>query len=121
MKKVLLVEDDPFLSEIYITKLKNAGFLTDLAIDGRDALLKVDKFKPNLLLLDIVLPKLDGWAVLRKLRKEKKVGRMKIVILSNLGEREDIRKGEDLGISGYLIKARHTPSEVVEAVKKLLE
>ena len=120
MKKVLLVEDDPFLSDIYITKLKQSGFAVDLAIDGKDALRKLRRGLPDLLLLDIVLPKLDGWSVLDKIRKEGGLGNMKVVILSNLGQREDVRKGEKFGISGYLIKARHTPSEVIEEIKKLL-
>jgi DNA-binding response OmpR family regulator len=125
MKKILLVEDDPLLIDIYQKKLKDSGFEVEVAKDGEKAL---EIFKENefdLMLLDIVLPKIDGWKILeeiRKMKEEKKdLEKMKILIWSNLGEKEDIKKGLSLGATSYLIKANFTPSEVVKEIEKLLK
>jgi DNA-binding response OmpR family regulator len=125
MKKILLVEDDPFLIDIYQKKLKDSGFKVEVAKDGEKALEILKEKNFDLMLLDIVLPRIDGWKILEELRemkKEKKdLEKMKIVIWSNLGEKEDIKKGLSLGATSYLIKANFTPSEVVREIEKLLK
>jgi DNA-binding response OmpR family regulator len=125
MKKILLVEDDPFLIDIYQKKLRDSGFEVEVAKDGEKALETLKEKNFDLMLLDIVLPKIDGWKILEELRemkKEKKdLEKMKIVIWSNLGEKEDIKKGLSLGATSYLIKANFTPSEVVREIEKLLK
>jgi DNA-binding response OmpR family regulator len=125
MKKILLVEDDPFLIDIYQKKLKDSGFKVEVAKDGEKALEVLKEKNFDLMLLDIVLPKIDGWKILeeiREMKKEKKdLEKMKIVIWSNLGEKEDIKKGLSLGATSYLIKANFTPSEVVREIEKLLK
>ena len=121
MKQILLVEDDPFLIDIYTTKLKDSGFLVEVASDGEQALAKVKEKKPDLVILDIVLPKVDGWEILRKIKSESKIEDLKIIILSNLGQKEEVEKGIALGVSKYLVKAHYTPSEVAEEVKKILK
>ena len=125
MKKILLVEDDPFLIDIYQKKLKDSGFKVEVAKDGEKALEILKEKNFDLMLLDIVLPKIDGWKILEELRemkKEKKdLEKMKILIWSNLGEKEDIKKGLSLGATSYLIKANFTPSEVVREIEKLLK
>jgi DNA-binding response OmpR family regulator len=125
MKKILLVEDDPFLIDIYQKKLKDSGFKVEVANDGEKALEVLKEKNFDLMLLDIVLPKIDGWKILeeiREMKKEKKdLEKMKIVIWSNLGEKEDIKKGLSLGATSYLIKANFTPSEVVREIEKLLK
>jgi DNA-binding response OmpR family regulator len=125
MKKILLVEDDPFLIDIYQKKLKDSGFKVEVAKDGEKALEILKEKSFDLMLLDIVLPKIDGWKILeeiKEMKKEKKdLEKMKIVIWSNLGEKEDIRKGLSLGATSYLIKANFTPSEVVREIEKLLK
>jgi len=125
MKKILLVEDDPFLIDIYQKKLKDSGFKVEVAKDGEKALEIVKEKNFDLMLLDIVLPKIDGWKILeeiREMKKEKKgLEKMKIVIWSNLGEKEDVKKGFSLGAASYLIKANFTPSEVVREIEKLLK
>jgi DNA-binding response OmpR family regulator len=125
MKKILLVEDDPFLIDIYQKKLKNSAFEVDVANDGEKVLEILKEKNFDLMLLDIVLPKIDGWKALEeigKMKKEKKdLEKMKIVIWSNLGEKEDIKKGLSLGATSYLIKANFTPSEVVKEIEKLLK
>ena len=121
MKSILLVEDDPFLVEIYTTKFKEAGFSVAVATDGKESLKKMKEKVPDLLLLDIVLPDLNGWEVLGEIKKDDKLNNLKIVILSNLGEKDEVEKGLKLGVKKYLVKARYTPSEVVEEVKKILK
>ena len=121
MKKILLIEDDPFLVEIYSTKLKEAGFSVVVAGDGDGGLKKMKEGVPDLLLLDIVLPGLNGWEILRDIEEDKNLSNLKIVILSNLGEKEEVEKGLKLGAVRYLVKAHYTPSEVVEEIKKILK
>ena len=120
MKKILLVEDDPFLIEIYSTKLKEAGFEVEKAEDGDTALRKIKELLPDLVLLDVVLPNFNGWEILRKIKSDKTTSEVKVVILSNLGEKEEIEKGMELGALKYLVKAHYTPSEVITEVKKIL-
>ncbi len=121
MKKILLIEDDPFLVEIYSTKLKEAGFSVIVAGDGDEGLKRMREEAPDLLLLDIVLPGLNGWEILRDIKRDNKLGNLKIVILSNLGEKEEVEKGLKLGAVRYLVKAHYTPSEVVEEIRKIFK
>ena len=131
MKTILLVEDDPFLIDIYSTKLLESGFKTEVVQNGQEALKKIKErnlnsqrkksFWPDLLVLDIVLPKADGWQVLQEIKKDHKLKDLKIVIFTNLGQKEEIKKGLALGATKYLIKAHYTPSELVEEIKKILK
>lgn len=118
MKKILLVEDDPFLIDIYTTKLGQENFKVFVANDGDKALELVTKEKPDLVLLDIVLPNKDGWQILKEIKKKNK--EIKVVILSNLGQKEEVEKGLNLGAENYLIKSNFTPSEVIEEIKKII-
>lgn len=121
MKKILLIEDDPLLVDIYTTKFKEAGFELEVAADGEEGLKKIRDEKPDLVLLDIVLPQFDGWEVLRKVKTDKALKGIKVVVLSNLGQKSEVEKGLKLGAAKYLIKAHYTPSEVVKEVKKVLK
>jgi DNA-binding response OmpR family regulator len=120
MKNILLVEDDPFLIDIYTTKFKKAGFKVEVASDGKDALRKLNEERFDLLVLDIVLPKIDGWEILEKIKNEK-LKDLKVVVLSNLGQKGEVEKGLKLGATKYLIKAHYTPSEVVAEIKEILK
>jgi DNA-binding response OmpR family regulator len=120
MKKILLVEDDPLVSDIYKTKLEKEGFKVSLARDSESALNKMKEERPDLLLLDIVLPGAEGWEVLEKMRRDEGVKGIKVVIISNLSQKKEIEKGLSLGAIKYLIKANYTPSEVVKEIKKIL-
>jgi DNA-binding response OmpR family regulator len=120
MKKILLVEDDPMLQDIYLTKLKEVGFDVSLASDGEKVIPELERAKPELMLLDIVLPLKDGWEVLAEVRKDPRWNSVRIVVLSNIGEASDVEKGFALGANLYLIKAHFTPSQVVGEVNKLL-
>lgn len=120
MKSILLVEDDPFLIDIYSQKLTKAGFKVEVAQNGKSALESLQKRKPQLVILDIVLPGIEGWEVLRKIKKDRSLANLKVVVLSNLGQKEEVEKGLKLGAVKYLIKAHYTPSEVVREIKKVI-
>ena len=124
MKKILLIEDDPFLIDIYTTKLKESDFTVEVASDGEKGLKELTEKSFDLLLLDIVLPRIDGWEIMEKIKdlksNFKQLEGLKIVILSNLGQKEEVEKGMELGATKYLIKAHYTPSEVVAEIEQLL-
>lgn len=119
-KKVLIVDDDEFLLDMYVVKFKSAGFEVEIAQDGEEAVEKARKINPNAILLDIVMPKLDGFGVLRTLKKDKIAPDASIFILSNLGQKEDTDRGMGLGAVDYIVKAHFTPSEVVARVEEVL-
>ena len=121
MKRILLVEDDPFLIDIYTTKLKEAGFKIEVATDGEEGLRKLTEKKFDLLVLDIVLPQIDGWEILKKVKADQKLKETPVLILSNLGQKGEVEKGMKLGATKYLIKAHYTPSEVIEEIKEVLK
>lgn len=120
-KRILIVDDDEFLLDMYSTKFREAGFEVDFAAEGRTAKEKMRKHRYDAILLDIVMPQLDGFTLLKELREEKSdIKNTLIVYLTNLGQREDIEKGLALGVDDYIIKAHFTPSEVVKKVEELL-
>jgi len=121
MEKILLIEDDLFLIDIYNVKLKASSFSVDVAEDGESGLAKAKENKYDLIILDIVLPGLDGRDVLRKLKSEKDLKNIPVIILSNLGQKNEIEEGMKLGASQYLIKAHYTPSEIVDEIIKILK
>jgi len=120
-KKIILVEDDPFLIDIYSTKLKESGFQVEVVDNGEKVVAKVKEIKPDLIMLDIVLPNVDGWEILKTIKSDPKLKKIKVVVLSNLGQKEEVEKGKKLGANKYLIKAHYTPSQTVEEIKKVLK
>lgn len=116
---ILLVEDEEMLSSMYKTKFEKEGYPITVASDGEDALEKAKNGSYNMILLDIILPKLDGFAVLKSLRAMDAYKTTPIIMLSNLGQEEDIEKGKKLGASDYMIKANFTPSQVLAKVQSL--
>jgi len=121
MKKILLVEDDQFLIDIYGTKLKEAGFVVKVIEEGEQVLPTLKEDRPDVLVLDIVLSHVDGWEILKMIRQDKTLKGLKIVVLSNLGQKSEIEKGLRLGAAKYLVKAQHTPSEIVKEIKTVLK
>ena len=121
MKKILIVEDDNFLAEIYKAKLEKQGFAVEIAEDGEAALRKLSNTFFDLVLLDIVLPKMNGWQILENIRNEKKFENLKVIVLSNLFEKKDFDRGARLGIVKYFVKAETTPDDVIEAIKDVLQ
>jgi len=120
MKKILIIEDDTFLSEMYATKLSH-DFLVETALDGEQGLKKIKEAQPDLILLDIVLPKMDGYEVLRQVKADPLLKKIPVILLTNLGQQSDLEKGLSLGADEYIIKAHFSPSAVVAKIKKILE
>lgn len=121
-KTILLVEDDEFLREICVKKLIKEGFDVSVAVDGEQAIKEMDKIEPDLILLDIILPTMNGYEVLQKIKVHKniKIRQAPIIVLSNLGQENDIKKAMDMGATDYLIKAHFTTEEITDKVKKVL-
>lgn len=117
---ILLVEDDKFLRNIIAQKLGQAGFRVEEAVDGKDALQKVGAVSPKLILLDLLLPEIDGFIVLKRLQENNDLKKIPVIVLSNLGQDEDMRKAKELGAKDYMVKAYFTPTEVIERVQKIL-
>ncbi|MDP2946258.1 MAG: response regulator [bacterium] len=118
---ILLIEDEEMLANMYETKFKNEGFNIRKALDGETGLKMAIEDKPDIILLDIIMPKLDGFSVLKKIKENDKIKNVPVVLLTNLGQDEDIKKGQTLGAAGYLVKANLTPIEVVNKVKEYLK
>jgi len=118
--RVLVVEDDQFLRELIIKKLEEEGLSTMQAIDGEEGLRLVAEKKPDIVLLDLILPGIDGFEVLKQIKGTPDISDIPVVILSNLGQKDDIERGLELGANDYLIKAHFTPGEIVQKVKEIL-
>ncbi|HAV11147.1 MAG TPA: response regulator [Candidatus Moranbacteria bacterium] len=121
IKKIMLVEDDVFIRDIYETKLRQEKFEIVMAENGLDALKKLETFLPDLILLDIVMPYMDGMDFLKEFKKDEKWKDIPIIMLSNLSDKERVMDANTLGVNDYLIKSHFTPSEVVAKINALLE
>lgn len=121
-KKVLIVEDEKFLRELMATKLEKENFNVITAVDGIEAIKKNETDKPDLILLDIILPGKDGFEVLRAIRSgaDKAVSQTPIIMLTNLGQESDREKAVQLGANDYLVKAFFTTDEIVQKMNEFL-
>lgn len=120
-QKILIIEDDKFLRELIVRKLSSEDYEILEAVDGEEGLKKIKELKPDLILLDLILPGIDGFEVLAKMRDDPILASIPVIILSNLGQREDVEKGLKLGAIDYLVKAHFTPNEIIEKVKGALK
>lgn len=120
--RVLIVEDDQFLRELSTKKLTKEGFQVEFAIDGDEGWAKIQSMKPDVVLLDIILPGIDGFEILTRVRgsEDLTVREVPLILLSNLGQESDVAKGERLGADDYLIKANFTIDEIIEKIKSVL-
>mgnify|MGYP001577442948 FL=1 len=121
MKKILIIEDDKFLRELIARKLEREGYETSEAVDGEVGFKKIKEETPDLVLLDLILPGIDGFEVLSKMKDDVAVSQIPVIILSNLGQKEDVDRGLKLGAIDYLIKAHFTPGEIIEKVRTALK
>lgn len=119
-KKIMWVEDDKFLSDIIARKLSTTGATLVYATEGEGALALLQKEKPDLLLLDILLPGVDGFEILRRVKADVGLKTTPVIMLSNLGQREDVEKGKALGAVRFLIKATVTLDEIVAEIQAVL-
>ena len=120
MSKILLVEDDRFLIKAVYTKLTQKGFEVVLANDGDEAISKAKTEKPELVLLDMVLPKKSGFEVLRELKGNPETASIPVFILSNLAQDQDIQEGKALGAEDYIVKSNTSLSAIVDKVANFL-
>ena len=121
MPKILIIEDDKFLRELIAKKLSGENFTIAEAVDGEEGIKKVKSEKPDLILLDLILPGIDGSDALSKIKDDPTLGSIPVIILSNLGQREDVERGLKLGAVDYLVKAHFTPNEIIDKVKNALK
>lgn len=119
--KVLIIEDERMLAEMYATKFTMEGFQVVSADDGVAGLAAAKREQPDVILLDIIMPKLDGFGVLKELKADATLKATPVILLTNLGQEDDVKKGRQLGADDYYVKADHSPQEVVEKARALLK
>ena len=120
-KKILIVEDDPMISSIYKTKFEADGFAAVVAGNGAEGLDIARKEQPDIIMLDVILPQIDGFSVLEELKKDKLTKDIPVIMLTNLGTDEDKAKGEKMGAVDYFVKTSLTPAQISEKIKKHLK
>jgi DNA-binding response OmpR family regulator len=120
-KTILIIEDDKFLRELIAQKLLKENYEISEAVDGEEGIKKIREEKPDLILLDLILPGIDGFEVLSRMKDSEEISSIPVIILSNLGQKEDVERGLNLGAKDYLIKAHFTPGEIIEKIKKILK
>ena len=120
MSTILIIEDDSFLAQMYANKLQFSNFSVLVANDGEKGLSLAKKHNPDLIILDLILPKKDGLTVLTELKKNQTTKNIPVLVLSNLSQRQEIDQCLNLGAVDYLIKAHVIPSEVVSRIKEIL-
>ncbi len=121
MKTILFIEDETGLQKTVSQALKKEHFNILTALDGKNGLNLAKKHKPDLILLDLILPKLDGFAVLEELKKNQSTKDIPVVVLTNLENPPDIEKAIELGATTYLVKANYTLPEIIEKIKEVIK
>jgi DNA-binding response OmpR family regulator len=121
MIKVLVIEDDKFLRELISQKLLKEGYDVAEAMDGEKGIEAVKQESPDLILLDLILPGMDGFDVLARIKSAPESSDIPVIVLSNLGQKDDIEKGLKMGAVDYLIKAHFTPGEIIEKIRAVVK
>lgn len=120
-KDILVAEDDQFLVKIYKAKLTKEGFDVRIALDGDEAMAEIKKKIPDIMLLDLIMPKKDGFEVLEEMKKDGTLKKIPVIILSNLGQEVDVHRGLELGAKDYLVKANTSLVQVINRIKSYLK
>lgn len=120
-RTILIVEDEQFLSEMYRTKFESLGYKVLTAETGEDGMKKMREARPTIVLLDVIMPVMDGYEVLRRVRADKQLRDQLIVVFSNLGQDEEVTKGMQMGADAYLVKSNLTPAQLVEKIEQVLK
>lgn len=120
MKKVLIVEDDQFLANAYKLKLTKSGYEVSVATDGEEALDQMAQSVPDIVLLDLIMPNMDGFAALDAMKKDEKLKDIPVVVASNLGQKEDIERAKSLGAMDFIIKSNVSIEDIVNKVKSVI-
>ena len=121
MAKVLIVEDDVALAKLYESKFTKENFEVAVANDGPSGVRLAKEMTPDIILLDIMLPLMNGFQVLKQIRKNKPTKETPVIILTNYGEMDNVTEGFLQGATEFMVKVEHTPEEVVETVREILE
>lgn len=121
MIKIAIIEDDPTISQMYRMKFESDGFEVRLAANGQIGVQVVEKFQPDIILLDLQMPEMDGTEALRHIRAKDWGKTIPVIVLTNLGEEEAPRELKKLGVHSYIVKANLTPRQVVEQVKSAIK
>jgi len=121
MKKILFIEDAMALQKTFGDILRKESYEIISALDGEEGLKLAKTEKPDLILLDLILPKVNGFEVLRRLKEDPETKKIPIIVLTNLEDIEDINKALELGVTTYLVKASYSPEEVLEKIKENLK
>ncbi len=119
-KKILIIEDDDFFRGLIAKKLLFEEFDVYMASNGEEGVAKVKEHKPSLVLLDMLLPSMDGFEVLAKIKEDASIAQTPVIIASNLVEKEDVDRALKMGATDYLIKSQYTPEMIIEKVKKVM-
>ena len=120
MKKILLIEDEEIMIDLLQRKLTQEGYEISVTRDGEEGLKTMREVSPDLILLDIIMPKMGGFEVMEEMQKDKELKKIPVIIISNSGQPVEIDRAQKLGAKDWLIKIEFDPQEVVEKVKKLI-
>jgi len=120
-KKILIIEDDKFLRQLVTKKISEQDFEIAEAVDGESGVEKAAEEDPDLILLDLILPGMDGFEVLSELKDDPELSSIPVIILSNLGQKDEIEKGLQMGAEDYLVKAHFTLGEIVEKINEVMK
>ena len=119
-KKVVIVEDDDHISKVYEIKFAKEGIKTVIARDGEEGVIVITAEKPDMIILDLMVPKKDGFAVLEEIKKNPELANIPVIVLSNLGQKVDQERALALGANEYLVKVNQPIQEIIDKVKAYL-
>lgn len=119
--KVLLVEDEQMIVQMYKIRMEDEGWEVFNTDRGSEAIKLAKSEKPDIILLDIILPETDGFSILKELRSEASTKKIPVMMLTNLGQESDQNKGKEMGVNGYFIKSQHTPRDVITKIENLIK
>jgi two-component system phosphate regulon response regulator PhoB/two-component system alkaline phosphatase synthesis response regulator PhoP len=120
MGKILIVEDDKFLRDLLSRKLEEEKFDITTAVDGEEGIKKIQEERPDLVLLDLILPGINGFDVLKRMKEDPATADILVIVLSNLGQKEDVDRAITLGANDFLVKAHFTLDEITQRVRKYI-
>lgn len=119
-QKILIIEDDRFIAKMYQTKLGLEGFTVEVAENGAQGVEKIKSFGPDLVLLDIIMPEMDGFGVLEAIRDDDSINSTPVMVMSNLAQEDHLKRAKALGAKDYLVKSQLTPMDVVKRIKEMV-
>lgn len=120
MRKILIIEDDAFLQNLEANKLKKSNYEIITASNGDEALEKINESNIDLILLDLILPGMDGFDILQKIKEGEKTKEIKVIVFSNLSEEKDVKKAKEMGAIDFMVKSNFSLNELIEHIDKIL-